>query len=238
MDSITRRIESVEKSDTENFVELVEIAGLNPATDFKFKNLREVDFSGCDLGKFNFRGSDLSGSVFHGAKIGGLIFDPTKENIEAVKSSDDYDELLLNGKIPFHLRYSDFSELFDLSIINLEIDKIEFRRIVMESIKKVTKSSTPYEKIIEKLNENGLSVDLKKWMRNKSNLLRLKRSNREYIYLIYWMYLNRNNNSECSHEVEFISNKIFGKSIQDTYNERVEILDYFKKTSDHKNIPF
>lgn len=52
------------------FMEACLVLGLDPTRDFRFSNLREVDFSGADLRGFNFQGADLSGS--YGAEI---IFD-------------------------------------------------------------------------------------------------------------------------------------------------------------------
>lgn len=50
------------KSDI-RFSALAAIAGLNPAEDFKYSDLRFLNFCGADLRGFNFTGSDLRGSI-------------------------------------------------------------------------------------------------------------------------------------------------------------------------------
>lgn len=71
--------------ETENFGLLVRAAGMNPATDFVYADLRGCDFSDSDLRGFNFSGADLRGSsgrgvtwdkttIFDGADIWETIF--------------------------------------------------------------------------------------------------------------------------------------------------------------------
>lgn len=50
-------------AETENFVELGALVGLDPAKDYRFADLRGVDFSDCDLRGFDFTGADLTNST-------------------------------------------------------------------------------------------------------------------------------------------------------------------------------
>lgn len=55
----------LEKNDI-RFSVLAAIAGLNPAEDFKYSDLRFLNFCGADLRGFDFTGSDLRGSIRDG----------------------------------------------------------------------------------------------------------------------------------------------------------------------------
>jgi hypothetical protein len=58
------------KSDrTSSFVELCRVSGLNPATDFRWADLRGVDLSNELLAGFDFRGADLRNANLHGAQF-------------------------------------------------------------------------------------------------------------------------------------------------------------------------
>ncbi|MHA7827283.1 MAG: pentapeptide repeat-containing protein [Roseovarius sp.] len=56
-------IAEVLASNVLRFDRLVEIAGLDPAEDFKHSDLRNLNFCGADLRGFDFTGSDLRGGV-------------------------------------------------------------------------------------------------------------------------------------------------------------------------------
>ncbi len=45
------------------FDRLAQVAGLDPATDFKYSDLRNLNFCGADLRGFDFTGCDLRGGV-------------------------------------------------------------------------------------------------------------------------------------------------------------------------------
>jgi len=58
------------KSDrTSSFVELCRVSGLNPATDFRWADLRGIDLSNELLTDFDFRGADLRNANLHGAQF-------------------------------------------------------------------------------------------------------------------------------------------------------------------------
>lgn len=62
-------LESIDKvlaSDTSRFDILVSLSGLDPQCDFRFSDLRRLNFCGADLRGFNFTGSDLRQSVRNG----------------------------------------------------------------------------------------------------------------------------------------------------------------------------
>lgn len=55
------------ESETDNFVVLCDLAGLDRKHDFRHANLSGVDFNNCDLRGFDFTGADLRGS--HGVNV-------------------------------------------------------------------------------------------------------------------------------------------------------------------------
>jgi len=58
-----QQIDAVFDSQSPRFDLLVATSGLNPISDFRFTDLRHLDFSGADLRGFDFTGSDLRKSV-------------------------------------------------------------------------------------------------------------------------------------------------------------------------------
>ncbi|WP_137934919.1 pentapeptide repeat-containing protein [Mesorhizobium comanense] len=76
---IDNYLKKIDAANTENFVKLVEISGLDPKLDFRFANFEGMDFSGCSLKGFDFTGSDftrarLGNANFDGAIIRGAVF--------------------------------------------------------------------------------------------------------------------------------------------------------------------
>lgn len=63
----------VYSADTDNFVELVRISGLDPESDFRFANFEGMDFSNCKLSGFNFTGCDFTNAVIGNADFSGAI---------------------------------------------------------------------------------------------------------------------------------------------------------------------
>src|SRR5689334_22765322 len=80
-EAITRIVET----ETTAFTQLVEIAGLDPSTDFRFANLTGVDFSGSDLSGFDFTGALLEGAKFDGAQISDAVFDDAKGDLTPLR---------------------------------------------------------------------------------------------------------------------------------------------------------
>lgn len=70
------RVERIMSAEGQSFTELAKLAGLNPATDFRFKDLRGVDLSDLDLRAFDFAGSDLSYADLTGSQFAdAALFD-------------------------------------------------------------------------------------------------------------------------------------------------------------------
>lgn len=79
-------MKAVITADTDNFVELVHLAGLNPTRELTCANLSMMDFSNCDLRGFNFTNSDLTDTtgenviwdettILTGATLTGSLFE-------------------------------------------------------------------------------------------------------------------------------------------------------------------
>lgn len=88
MGSLDETIARLHSADTDNFVELVKISGLDPASDFRFANFEGMDFSNCELRGFDFTGCDFtkatvgnanfSGAIIKGAKFPGKSDSPNR----------------------------------------------------------------------------------------------------------------------------------------------------------------
>lgn len=70
-----RQIGRVLSATTDNFVELVQIAGLDPAEDFRNIRLTDVDFAHCDLSAFDFSNTHFQRCSFRHARIKRACFD-------------------------------------------------------------------------------------------------------------------------------------------------------------------
>jgi len=69
------RIEAVAETQTEDFAELIRIAGLDPQRDLRFADWSGVNFQGADLRGFDFTGARLHECDFTRARIAGARFD-------------------------------------------------------------------------------------------------------------------------------------------------------------------
>ncbi len=65
----------IDEAATDNFVELISIAGLDPKKHLRFADWSGVDFGGSDLRGFDFTGARLIACNFLGARIEGARFD-------------------------------------------------------------------------------------------------------------------------------------------------------------------
>ena len=72
LDARKRRIDEAE---TDDFAELIRIAGLDPTRHLRFADWSGVNFSGSDLRGFDFTGAKLIGCNFKEAQIEGARFD-------------------------------------------------------------------------------------------------------------------------------------------------------------------
>ena len=66
---IGKRIARIDAAETNDFIELVHISGLDPAIHFRYATLEGVDFSHLDLFGFDFTGARMRGCNFDGARI-------------------------------------------------------------------------------------------------------------------------------------------------------------------------
>jgi uncharacterized protein YjbI with pentapeptide repeats len=69
------RERTVDEAETDDFAELIGIAGLDPKKHLRFSDWSGVDFSGSDLRGFDFTGAKLIGCNFKEARIEGARFD-------------------------------------------------------------------------------------------------------------------------------------------------------------------
>lgn len=100
MDSVDVLIRKVKDANATNFVELARIAGLNPASDFRFANLKGVDFSNQDLNGFDFTGALLNECSFLNANIRGAIFAGAEVDEHALTAANDYNDLQNRERAP------------------------------------------------------------------------------------------------------------------------------------------
>tara|TARA_B100000378_G_scaffold275657_1_gene272115 strand:+ start:1078 stop:2412 length:1335 start_codon:yes stop_codon:yes gene_type:complete len=103
-DRVTRELKKdvreVAVSASENFKDIMCLAGLDPAVDFRYSDLSYVDFSNSDLNGFDFTGSDLRGAIgadvdwdldkvnLTDADIGQSLFQARLYFSEKINSSD------------------------------------------------------------------------------------------------------------------------------------------------------
>lgn len=66
-EDILNAIRAVLSAETDDFAELVEIAGLDPEIHFTAANLRGVDFGDVDLSQFDLQGAITDGAIFGGS---------------------------------------------------------------------------------------------------------------------------------------------------------------------------
>ena len=89
---ISEAIGRVLEAESEDFVYLVKIAGLDPSSAFQFADLSNLDFSGLDLSGFNFTSARLDNCSFGGAKISDAIFPKYLETEAILRSAADWGE--------------------------------------------------------------------------------------------------------------------------------------------------
>lgn len=70
----SRKLEELLSAETDDMVELLRMAELDPAKDLTYGNFQDVDWGDHDLAGYNFEGTDLSGSDFSRAKIDGMTY--------------------------------------------------------------------------------------------------------------------------------------------------------------------
>lgn len=91
--SLAERARGVFDAETDDFVELIGIAGLNPFRgDLRFSNWSNISFEGCDLRRFDFSGARLTGCSFKNALIDGARFDGADLRETNLGTAKDWNE--------------------------------------------------------------------------------------------------------------------------------------------------
>jgi len=78
-------------ADTNDFVKLILLSGLDPSQHLRFANWSNIDFSQCDLRGYDFTGARLYGCKFNGALINGASFDHAEMDSSALRAAKDWD---------------------------------------------------------------------------------------------------------------------------------------------------
>lgn len=67
LDELAKGLGAIVSAETDNFVALAKLVGLDPTTDYVGADLSGADFSDCDLAGFNFSGAILTGITLNEA---------------------------------------------------------------------------------------------------------------------------------------------------------------------------
>jgi hypothetical protein len=121
LDEALARIHSAE---TENFLELVKISGLDPASDFRFANFEGMDFSNCHLIGFDFTGSDFTNAIIGNADFSGA-------NVKGAKFPDS---LKLRGVITTQLLAQKRKAIVSAMSLKLNEDLVQTSRALYQSV--------------------------------------------------------------------------------------------------------
>ncbi len=78
-DELSELISKIFSKQTDNIIELLKLAGLNPKTDLRGMDLSQTDFSGQDLSHYRFDEVDFSSANLEGANLEGAIL--TRANL-------------------------------------------------------------------------------------------------------------------------------------------------------------
>jgi formylglycine-generating enzyme required for sulfatase activity len=89
-EELAARARAIIRSESDNFVELLRISGLDPKTDLRFADWSGLDFSGCDLRGYDFTGARLHGCKFNGALIEGARFDQAEIDRANLRAAKDW----------------------------------------------------------------------------------------------------------------------------------------------------
>jgi len=107
----SQRVDKVLAAKTDNFAELVHVAGLSPATDFQNTCLRSIDFNGSDLSGFDFSGTVFENCDFVGCSMAGATFTGA-EFKSCVGGDDEVDHALPDGA-PHELDEEQYDQALD-----------------------------------------------------------------------------------------------------------------------------
>jgi Pentapeptide repeats (8 copies) len=88
---LAERVKAVFEVESDRLDDLVRVAKLNPASDLRYGDWRDLDLTGADLRGFDFTGADLTGARFDDALVAGAIFDDAKYDPAALARAADFD---------------------------------------------------------------------------------------------------------------------------------------------------
>jgi formylglycine-generating enzyme required for sulfatase activity len=111
-------LDAIDHVSTDDFVELIRLAGLDPTRELSFGDFSRCGFDGDHLRGFNFTGCDLTGASFNEARIEGAKFDCAKVQLAALAKATDFD-VYLNwelGRAPEDRCPLDPARLRDLAV--------------------------------------------------------------------------------------------------------------------------
>jgi formylglycine-generating enzyme required for sulfatase activity len=86
--------DAIDHAPTDDFAELIRVAGLDPTSELRFGDFSGCGFDGDHLLGFNFTGCDLTGASFNDARIAGAKFDCAKVQLGALAKAADFDAYL------------------------------------------------------------------------------------------------------------------------------------------------
>jgi uncharacterized protein YjbI with pentapeptide repeats len=81
------------EADTDNFNALVQIAGLDPARDFRFADLSGTNMTDCDLRSFDFCNAVFRDVIVQGARIAGTNFSGADIEGTDLSSAEDHEDV-------------------------------------------------------------------------------------------------------------------------------------------------
>lgn len=93
-----KAIDRVLEAETDDFVQLLRVAGLDTAKALQYADLRGIDFSGATLAGLNFTGARIEGCDFRSAKLAGAIFDPSHLNLAELRQAADWQDVVSIGR--------------------------------------------------------------------------------------------------------------------------------------------
>jgi formylglycine-generating enzyme required for sulfatase activity len=88
----------VANAPTDDFAELIGLAGLDPGKHLRFADWSGLSFVGCDLRGFDFTGARLNGCRFDGALIDGARFDQAEIAGANLPAARDWDAHVRNWR--------------------------------------------------------------------------------------------------------------------------------------------
>src|SRR5215470_13365007 len=83
-------------AETNDFAELIKLAGLDPRKHLRFADWSNLDLERCDLRGFDFTGARLNGCKFDGARINRARFDQAEIARTNLRAARDWNAHVKN----------------------------------------------------------------------------------------------------------------------------------------------